>query len=188
MLLDLGPSILAAATSTEVANVEIIAANLDSAENLLRSDNDQLKALGENYLRSSVAGLLSRVLILKGQAHEAEHFALEAKSIAAPDDVDAQVLWRSTLARRRALSGAHDEALKLADEAVTLASATDATLLAAQAFGDRAIVHWAAGRADEAAADVAQALERYDSKGDRVEADALRKLSAAAVDPAMRTS
>jgi hypothetical protein len=64
---ELGPSVLAASTSTEVATVEILAGDLDAAERQLRSDNEALKEIGEKYLRSSVVALLARVLMLKAR-------------------------------------------------------------------------------------------------------------------------
>jgi class 3 adenylate cyclase/tetratricopeptide (TPR) repeat protein len=176
MYRELGPSVWAAATSTEAASIELLAGDLDAAERQLRSDNEQLEAIGENYLRSTVVGILARVLVIKGQLHDAEHFALECRAIAAPDDVDAQVLWRTTLARRRALQGEFDEAVALANEAVQLASATNAALLEAQSVGDRAIVLLAAGRRDEALADFSAALDKHLAKGNRAEAEAIQRL------------
>jgi class 3 adenylate cyclase/tetratricopeptide (TPR) repeat protein len=173
---EIGPSVWASATSTEAASVELLAGDLDAAERQLRSDNDQLAAFGENYLRSSVVGILARVMLLKGAQHEAEHYALECRSIAAPDDIDAQVLWRSTLARRRALQGEHDEALGLANEAIQLASASRAALLDAQSLSDRGFVSLAAGRRDEAYVDFALALEKHRAKGNVTEAGAVQRV------------
>ncbi len=182
MMLSLGQSFLAASTSTYSAAVEILADDLAAAESELRRDHDRLRELGENYLRSSIAGLLARVLAISGKGHDAEHFALEAKSIAAPGDIDAQVLWRSALARRRAAQGEHGEAVALADEAVEMAGQTSAILLQAQALVDRAAVLVAAGRPADAAADLAEALESCRAKGNRAEAESIARLVAELAD------
>ena len=184
LLMELGPSVLASATSTEVATVEMLAGDLDAAESQLRSDNEALEEIGEKYLRSSVVALLARVMVLKHADHDAEHFALEAGALAAPDDVEAQVMWRSVLARRRARQGELEEARRLVDEAVNLTSATTAVLLAAQALTDRAAVLLSAGFQTEAVADLSVALEMYEAKGNRADAGYVRRLIEMCSDPA----
>jgi class 3 adenylate cyclase len=177
MLEELGHSVFSASTSTETARVELLAGDLDAAESLLRRDNEALQALGETFLRSTVAGLLARILALRGEGHDAEHLALEASHIAAPDDLEAQVLWRAALARRRAAQDKLDEALALVDEAVLMTEGTTAPMLQAQALTDRAAVMQAAARVSEAESDLAAALALYEAKGNRLGARAVRQLS-----------
>lgn len=177
MLEELGHSVFSASTSTETARIELLAGDLNAAEQLLRRDNAALDALGETFLRSTVTGLLARVLVLRGDADEAERFAADAQRLAAPDDVEAQVLWRAALGRRRALQGRLDDALALADEAVAFTQDTSAPLLRAQALTDRAAVLLAAERAEEAEADLAGALELYLAKGNRLGAEGLKAFS-----------
>ncbi|CAN5493019.1 AAA family ATPase [soil metagenome] len=177
MLEELGRSVLSAAISTDSAPIEILAGDLEAAERQLRRDYAELDELGETYVRSSVAGMLAQVLVLKGEPEEAERISLETQALAGPDDVDAQVLWRSSLARCRALQGRHDEAGTLADEAVELTRGGAAPLLAAQALVDRAVVAIAAGRADQAATDLSAALAIHDAKGNRVGAATVRRLA-----------
>jgi class 3 adenylate cyclase/tetratricopeptide (TPR) repeat protein len=179
MLEDLGRSVLSAAISTDSAPVEVLAGDLAAAEQQLRRDYLELDELGETYVRSSVGGMLAQVLVLKGELEEAERIALETQALAGPDDVDAQVLWRLSLARCRALHGRHDEAGTLADEAVELTRDGAAPLLAAQSLVERAQVKMAAGLADEAGADLSAALVIHEAKGNRVGAESVRKLSAA---------
>jgi len=178
MFEELGRSVLSAAISTDSAPVEILAGDLEAAERQLRRDYAELESLGETYVRSSVAGMLAQVLVLKGEPEEAERIALETQALAGPDDVDAQVLWRSSLARCRALQGRHDEAGTLAGEAVELTRGGAAPLLEAQALVDRAVVAIAAGRTDGAAADLSAALAIHDAKGNRVGAATVRRLAA----------
>ena len=60
--------------------------------------------------------------------------------------------------------GQHREAEQLAREAVAITERTDALNLQGDALCDLAEVLHAAGRSDEAAATLGQALERYEQK------------------------
>lgn len=174
MLDELGASVLAASTSTDSAPIEVLAGDLAAAEALLRRDLDALERMGETYLRSSVAGLLARVLALSGHSGEVEALTRQVQELAAPDDVDAQILWRSALARQRARQGRLDEAMALSAEAVALSDAGSAPVLSAQSLADRAFVLTAAGRLDEAHAALGRAEELYVAKGSLAAAAALR--------------
>jgi predicted ATPase len=177
MLEELGASVLAASTSTDTAQIELLAGDPAAAEARLRADLAALEAMGESYLRSTVAGMLARVLVREGPSDEAERLVTGVRELAAPDDVDAQVLWRSALARQRAHGGAIAEAMRLADEAVALSTATSAPVLSAQSLTDRALVLQVAGRDAEAAADLARAKELYRVKGNTVAAAAIATLT-----------
>lgn len=174
MLTELGTSVLSASTSTDVAVVEMLAGDLEAAEAVLRRDLEALSAIGETYLRSTVGGLLARVLVLAGRHDEARELAEEVREIAADDDVDAQVLWRSALARAEAAAGAHERAVALASEAVEITRPTTDQLRRADALTDHAVVLAAAGRLEDARADFEAALALYEGKGDRVDAAAVR--------------
>ncbi|MDQ2673899.1 MAG: tetratricopeptide repeat protein, partial [Chloroflexota bacterium] len=177
MLEELGKGVLAASTSTDAAPVEILAGDLDAAERMLRTDDAALEALGENYLRSTVGGLLARVLVMRGEFAEAERVAERTRSLAAADDVDAQVLWRSSLARCYAAQGRTAEAITLATEAMALTNDVAAPILRAEALTDLAVVLAAAGREDEARARFVEAVAMHEAKGNRRGADELRKLA-----------
>jgi class 3 adenylate cyclase/tetratricopeptide (TPR) repeat protein len=178
---ELGQAVLAASVSTDSAPVEILAGEPGIAADQLRRDDATLEALGETYLRATVAGLLASVLVSLGELDEAERACERARSLAGPDDVDAQVLWRSSLARCRAATGGHAAAATLADEAVALTLEVSAPMLRAQAVADRAVVHAAAGRSDEAAADFEVSIQLRHAKGDRLGEAALARSRSAAL-------
>ena len=75
-----------------------------------------------------------------------------------------QMLWRQVQALVDAHRGEHGEAEPLAREAVAIAERTDALNFQADAYCDLAEVLAAAGRTEEAAAALEQALERYKRK------------------------
>jgi class 3 adenylate cyclase/tetratricopeptide (TPR) repeat protein len=184
MLSELGQSMVSASTAIDAALVEIMAGDLESAERLLRRDLEALEEIGETYLRSTLAGLRARVLVLQGRHGEAERLATQVQEIAAPDDIDAQALWRSCLALCRSEQGRLDEALRLANEAVNITEPTTDMTRKAEALTDRAAVLAATGRSDDAMVDLRAALGLHLTKGDEVGAEnvraAVRALTAAA--------
>jgi tetratricopeptide (TPR) repeat protein len=79
-------------------------------------------------------------------------------------DVFTQALWRQVQALVHASRGQYSEAEALAREAVAVTERTDALNIQGDALCDLAEVLHAAGQSDEAAATLAQALERYEPK------------------------
>ncbi|HET6380906.1 MAG TPA: adenylate/guanylate cyclase domain-containing protein [candidate division Zixibacteria bacterium] len=182
MLTDLGTGLLAAATSTWLAQIEILAGGLETAEAELRQDHTALSALGERFLLPTVAGFLGRVLLLRGDLDGAEAMTREAENVAAPDDADAQALWREVRAQVLARRGQHADALRLAEEAVAIRRRSDAPALLAEALADLGDVRRLAG--DEAAATAAhaEAAELYRAKGDVASVRRVEGARAAAAD------
>lgn len=172
---ELGQAVLAGSVSTDSAPIEILAGNPQLAAEQLRRDEATLERLGESYLRATVSGLLAGVLASLGQIDEAEAAAERTRELAGQDDVDAQVLWRSALARCASARGAHERATALADEAVALTEEPNAPMLRAQALADRAAIHAAAGHQAEADADFAAATALHEAKGNRLGAEAVAR-------------
>ena len=165
MLKELGPSVLAVSTSIGSARIELLADDPSSAERLLAQDLGDLEAIGERYFRSTVAGLHAHALIALGDVERAAVSVELARELADPDDLEAQVLWRSAAAKAAALRGAADEAVKLGREAVELASQTADLVLHADAQLDQSTVVRAVGREDEAGPPMREALQLYERKG-----------------------
>jgi ATP/maltotriose-dependent transcriptional regulator MalT len=174
MLADLGPGVVAASTSIDTAQVEILAGDLSAAEQALRRDDEALAAMGEQYVRSTVAGLLAKVLVLQGRMDEADEFAERTRELAAEDDVDPQIAWRLVRAKVLAHRGDVEEALVLAEEALTLSHAADNPRLRASVLVDRAEIQARAERQADAEASWTEAITLFERKGDRVLAAQLR--------------
>jgi class 3 adenylate cyclase/tetratricopeptide (TPR) repeat protein len=174
MLEELGRSVPAASTSTESSRVEMLAGDYVAAEQELRRDYEALGAMGEKYLRSTVAGNLSRALYGQGRLDEARAFAEITRDLAAPDDTASQVLWRGTQARIAASAGMADEAITLAEEALELVSETASPSLIADATSELGDVLATLGRRESAISRWAEALSVYERKGDRVSAGRMR--------------
>jgi tetratricopeptide (TPR) repeat protein len=179
---ELGGSIMAATVSLDSGRVELLAGDPRAAERELRRDFDVLERIGERYALSSVAALLARALLLQGRRTDAIRFAQSSEAAAAPDDVEAQNLWR----RVRALSLAEDgdrRAIDLIDDALEMLRSADAPVLSAGTLLDRAEIHARLGEPALARAAAQAANERFIEKGDRVEAQrAARLLDAIAGD------
>ena len=176
MLEELGAGVLSSATSLNSSPIELLDGDLEAAERQLRRDYDALSLLGERFLLSSVAGSLGRVVYQRDRFDEAEELAMVVEQLAAPDDVDAQALWRSVLGMCLARRGQIDEGLRLAREAVEMRRQTDALTLLAETLADLAEVLRFTGRDDEVRAVRSEALQLYERKGDIVSAGRLRAM------------
>jgi tetratricopeptide (TPR) repeat protein len=154
----------------DVGLAELIGRDLERAEQVLRRGHDELVAMGEVGVRSSVDPLLSDVLFLQGRHDEALEFAEETRRIASVDDLDGQPRWRAAKARVLSFRGAHDEAIEVVGEAVALVEPIDFLDLKGYVHDVLAEVHERAGRRDEAVAAVERAIAFYELKGNVVSA------------------
>jgi class 3 adenylate cyclase len=185
-LRELGNSVLAASTSLNAAAVELLAQDAEAAEALLRQDYEDLSVLGERYVLSTVAGLLSQVTFGRGAFEEADSFALICEELAADDDVASQALWRGTRAKLMARAGQVEEAATLARRTLELVRASEAPLMQAEALRDLAAVLEVGGHGEEATTALAEAHQLYEIKGDLVSASRLATSSAAAAGQPLR--
>ena len=96
---------------------------------------------------------------------EAEELTRLSEELAAPDDLASQIGWRSVRAKVLARRGELAEAVRMAMEAVEIAAGTDGIEWQADALVDLAEVLRLAGRRDEAALRLEEALRLYEAKG-----------------------
>jgi class 3 adenylate cyclase/tetratricopeptide (TPR) repeat protein len=172
---DLGMRLMAhTAIALAYGAIGLLAADYRTAGIELRSGLDALEGMGERGYLSSVAAFLSQALYGDGRLDEADDMARLARASASPDDLWSQVLSRGTQAKVCASQGAHEEAERQAREAVELAAATDALDLHGNALVDLADTLALAGRNEEAATCVAEALVLYERKGNLVSAERAR--------------
>lgn len=105
------------------AEVEILAGDLDAAENLLRQAVELDTAMDLREEAAEAAALLARTLFQRGRPEEAGEMAVLAKSLAPAESVTPQALWRSTLGTSLAARGEAKEAVRLEEEAIGLVPA-----------------------------------------------------------------
>jgi class 3 adenylate cyclase/tetratricopeptide (TPR) repeat protein len=176
MIVELGPSVFAHVTSIDAGRVELLADNPAAAEAALADDLARLEELGERYFRSTVAGLHAHALVALGDLDRAAASVAIAQELADPDDREAQILWRSAEAKRAAVRGDPEIAVKLATEAVQLAAETVAIVIHADALMDLGVVLRSVGRQDEAGPPIREALRLYERKGAEAAAERARRM------------
>jgi tetratricopeptide (TPR) repeat protein len=160
------------------AMVEMLAGDLPAAEQVLRAGYAQLEEMGGTGPRVNVATLLARVRLLRGRNDDAEEITRTCERLAAPDQADAQVKWRSIRAIAVARRGEPGEAERLAREAVYLAGKTDQLDSRAEAHVDLAEVLLLGGRGREAEHELERAIALFQEKGNEVGERNARRLLA----------
>jgi len=174
VLRDLGQGVRAASASSDLAMVELLAGDPAAAEREVRPDCEMLENMGETYFLSNMAAVLARAVREQGRDDEALEITRLAEKSAAPDDIDAQVVWRCVRAPILARAGALEEAETLVRAAVDMARQTEAPDLLASAWAELATVLELRGQKHEARQALDEALKIYEAKGDRMAARRLR--------------
>jgi class 3 adenylate cyclase/tetratricopeptide (TPR) repeat protein len=187
VLRDLGLASAEAMSRTLAAMfIEMPAGRYEVAEAELRASYIVLERTDAKFFMASVAGGLAEALALQGKDDEAEEWAVLADENAPAADYDAQVRWRRARARILINRGSLGEAETLAQSAVEMSAGTDDVCMQGDSFATLADVLSAAGRAEEAAAALRQALARYERKGNLVAAQKTVRALAALVTAAPR--
>jgi class 3 adenylate cyclase/tetratricopeptide (TPR) repeat protein len=157
---ELGLQLASAGLSQVVGPLELLASDAPAAEREVRRGLAILEPHGAHGYQEV---LLAQSLCEQGRAEEAaEHLDAGTKN-AAPDNVAAQVLWRSVRARLDA-EASPETALELGRAAVALAETTQSPNLLADALSDLAAVLRSVDGA-EADAVARRALALYERKG-----------------------
>jgi tetratricopeptide (TPR) repeat protein len=175
LLTELGPSIMASSTAIDGARVELLAGNVELAEEQLRRDYAELASLDETYYRATIAVWLARTLFLRGDLAGADEYSKIALELAEEDDIDAQV--RSRLVQARLLAAANDDrGVSLAEEAVQLSAEMADLILRGDALADLAQVLAILRAPEMAGPPLREALTLFEQKGDAVSAERVRVL------------
>jgi len=148
----------------EIGEIEALAGNHEVAAERIGLWCELLAERGLLVWASDYLSLRSRELSFSGRYEEAEEAAKQAleQMLDAPMT---HALWRQAHALVLAHRGEHDEAERLAREAVAYMHESDSPKMQGDAYSDLARVLEAAGRRDEAIAAWQEALERYERKG-----------------------
>jgi tetratricopeptide (TPR) repeat protein len=176
-----GGVLLAATTAFFTVWVELWADEPAAALDFGAAGFRQFEELGELSSLSTAAAYLAQALYALERLDEADAWAGRTAELGASDDVSSEMLWRQVRAKVLACRGEHAEAQRLAREAVAIGEGTDGLNWQGDACADLAEVLMLGGEADEAAAALEQALERYGRKGNVVMARRMRDRLAAGV-------
>jgi class 3 adenylate cyclase/tetratricopeptide (TPR) repeat protein len=170
-LADRGGGSTLASWNAHTSVVERLAGDPAAAARLAEEALIFYEELGEQALLSTSAGDLAQALYALGRLEQADAWAGRAAELGASDDAITQMLWRQVKAKVHARRGERAEAEPRARQAVAIGENTDMLDAQGDAHADLAEVLLLAGKADEAAAALEQALGRYERKGNRVSAE-----------------
>jgi tetratricopeptide (TPR) repeat protein len=178
LIVELGDETHAYASAMMTAHVELLAGEFDAAVELLVEGDRGLERLGEIGYRSTVLCRLADALQPLGRTQEAIATTRLADEIAFPDDVETNSGWRSARARAMADLGAGEEAERLAREALDVLASTDSIDTISRSWSSLGYVLACAGRTDDALGAYAEALDRYERKGNIPSSSCVRRTMA----------
>jgi class 3 adenylate cyclase/tetratricopeptide (TPR) repeat protein len=147
------------------AEFELQAGDAMAAEHAYRKQYGVLERLGDEGHRSTAAAGLAHALCRLDRFDEAETFARTALDIAADDDLMSQACGRYAQALVRSARSEHDEAIRLAREAVEMIADAEMPNFQGIAWMQLAEVLRAAGQPEEAADAGRTGLDLFERKG-----------------------
>jgi class 3 adenylate cyclase/tetratricopeptide (TPR) repeat protein len=172
---ELGLELEAARHSHSAGWIEMLAGDLERAEEILRRGYETLERLGAKTQLQVVGSYLARALSMQGRHEEAERLASFVEQLD-PTGVAELASARCVRAISEAHRGRLEESERLAREAIAMIDATDFLIDRADARMDLAEVLRIARRPDEAVEALDQARRLHGEKGNVVSvarADAL---------------
>ena len=139
--------------------------DLDVAEAALQETYEVTASAGRSGMLSTIASIFAECRYRQERYDEANAMLAEAAELGAENDVVTQVLVRAGRAKLSARRGSLDEAEALAREGAVLAAEAEFVDLRGESLLALAEVLRAAGRPDEAADAVKEALALWEAKG-----------------------
>ncbi len=168
ILSELGLHYQTAAATEAYGLVELLAGNPETAERTVRVGYEQLTRMADTNALPTIAALLGEALVALERYDEALAVTVEARQHADADDLGAQVQWRCAHAKALAWLGRDKTALRVARDAVRIASSTDFLNLHADALVALAEVDRLQARSADTVAALTQAAKLYAQKGNLV--------------------
>jgi tetratricopeptide (TPR) repeat protein len=146
-------------------HVEEMAGDQEATARSFREEYELYRRMGDEAHGSTSAAALAVALCRLHRFDEAEEFATIARTIGAEDDLATQASARSAQALVRSARGEHDEARRLAQEAVDLYAGAQSPWFHGDVLMVLAEVSRAAGSPPEAMEAARAALAAYERKG-----------------------
>jgi tetratricopeptide (TPR) repeat protein len=176
MFVELGQRMNWAGTGMVAADVELLAARPDRAEELLRESRETFRgAAAESGYVATIVGMLSEAAFQQDRHDEALALADETTGMASPDDYEPRVRSLAVRARVLVRRGDVEAARRLAREALGLTEPTDSLTTRALAHLALADVEHVAREPESERAALAEALRLSEQKGDLVTAGRTRE-------------
>jgi len=146
-------------------DLEKYGGDLESAETALRGEIECGERAGMTGTNSSTTAYLAECLCALGKFDEVESWIARSRAGTEEYDMESQVSWRRPKALLLAHRGDHRGAEAVAREAVHLADGTDDPTVQADSRLVLAHVLALAGRRDEAAMPLGEAIKLFEAKG-----------------------
>ena len=146
-------------------HIEEMAGDQEAAARSFREEYELHRRMGDEGHGSTSAAYLAVALCRLGRFDEAEELATIARATGADDDLATQASARSAQARVRSARGEHEEARRLAREAVDLYAGAQSPWFHGDTLMVLSEVSRAAGLSEEAAEAARAALAAYERKG-----------------------
>ncbi len=169
-----GAKAVLAAVGAYGLEVELLAGRPEAAAAEGEESCRMREELGRWSELSTAAGGLALVYCDLERLDEAERWTARARELGTEEDAVTQMLWRQAQARVLVRRGEHEEAERLAREAVAIADTTEDLNAKAEVRADLAEVLTLAGRPDVATPVIAEALERFAAKENVVRSEQMR--------------
>ena len=163
MFQELGDSVFAASTESDLSEIDWLAGDPEAAEDGYRRMCDLFRTTGDDLNLAEALVLLAELLVVLGRDAEALQSIDDVQRIAAPD-VWIQWRWRATRSLALAHVGRVDEATQMIEESERLIRTTDFVALRAQAMLSKAEILKIADKREDALAAAQEALSLYEVK------------------------
>jgi tetratricopeptide (TPR) repeat protein len=173
---ELGMTMMRGVMQQWPAEIMLLQGSTAEAIPIMRDAVNKLEELGETSFRSTCIVRLAHALYLAGEAEEAEQRAIEGEQLGATEDFVNYAIGRAVRARIASDRGTHEDAETSARQALAYAYETDFPWVHAECHTSLSYVLAAAGRTDEARAELQTALDRHLSYGNSFEAGRTRQL------------
>jgi tetratricopeptide (TPR) repeat protein len=160
-----GSQVWASAIYEFGGHIEEMAGDQEAAERSFREEYELHRRTGDEGHGSTSAAYLAVVLCRLGRFDEAEELATIAHTTGADDDLSTQASACSAQALVRSARGEHEEARRLAQEAVDLYAGAQSPWFYGDVLMVLSEVSRAAGLREEAAEAARAALAAYERKG-----------------------
>lgn len=155
--------------------IELVADDAAAAEPYLRRAYEGFRRMGLDTDTADTAALLARACLALDRDAEADEMCAVSERLAGHGS-KASIAWRSVRAQLLARAGVHDRAREVAEEAVSLAAATDALVDHGDACLALATVLRTAGDTSGMRAAAEQAVALYERKGAAALTDKARRV------------
>jgi tetratricopeptide (TPR) repeat protein len=121
--------------------------------------------MGDQGRMTNLASGLAEALLDQGRVDDAAEYADLARDTAPAEDASGQGWWRMVTAKVLARRGDVDEAIRLAEESISILEGTDELMTLPDLMLGQADVLRLAGRTNEAAEAFERAIELFEQKG-----------------------